>query len=298
MGKISVFNFSGLENEVDVQAIHQLISDLRPHSTVVDFAEQIQLEGVRLSLRIWRLDGRVVGFAYLDDYNNLWFDADSRTAGLAELEKQQVEWGIIFQRQRTSGGGINATLDSTCDVRNNRRVQLLESSGFVRNSVTTLQYSRSFTEPIHPCCLPPGFTIRNVDGESELEALVKLHRAAFDTDQMTVELRGAMMNTSQYRSELDLVVVDPQGQLAGFCVGGIEDESGVSGYTDPIGTHPAYRKLGLGKAVVSEGLMRLRGMGVKTARLGTSSENLAMQRLAESLKFERTSEKAWFSKAV
>jgi hypothetical protein len=45
-------------------------------------------------------------------------------------------------------------------------------------------------------------------------------------------------------------------------------------------------------------LVRLAKAGVQQVKLGTSSETIAMQKLASSLGFERTSEKAWFSKEL
>jgi len=70
------------------------------------------------------------------------------------------------------------------------------------------------------------------------------------------------------------------------------------GTTDPIGTHPDHRRKGLAQAVVSEVLCLLQAEGIRCVALGTSSDNLAMQRLADSLEFKVGSEKAWFSKPV
>ncbi len=70
------------------------------------------------------------------------------------------------------------------------------------------------------------------------------------------------------------------------------------GYTDPIGTHPAYRRIGLAGALMVEGMRRLYGLGVRTVQLGTSSDNLAMQALAARMGFDLQSEKLWFSKSL
>jgi mycothiol synthase len=78
------------------------------------------------------------------------------------------------------------------------------------------------------------------------KALVALHRAAFGTDHMTAAERRAMMSAPDYDPELDLVVVAPDGRLAGFCVCGIPvEENAVTrrneGYADPVGVHPAFQ---------------------------------------------------------
>ena len=106
------------------------------------------------------------------------------------------------------------------------------------------------------------------------------------------------MRAPQYDPELDLVAVAPNGELAAFCVCGFEDSSREVGYTDPVGTHARYKRRGLGKAMVTTGLHALKDRGARTAELGTSSENVAMQRLAEALGFIIVSESLWFSRTV
>jgi len=135
-----------------------------------------------------------------------------------------------------------------------------------------------------------------VKGEHEVDDLVALHRATFGTDNMTVEERLAIMRAPQYVPELDLVTVAPNGDLSAFCICGFDEEK--VGYTDPIGTHPRYQKIGLGKAIVTAGLRALQECGATVAELGTSSINLPMQKLAERTGFVCIAESLWFSKEV
>ena len=145
-----------------------------------------------------------------------------------------------------------------------------------------------------------GFSLRCVEGEHEVESLVSLHRAAFGTENMTVEQRLAIMHGPQYEREMDLVAVAPNGELAAFCICGFDEQidAAKTGYIGSLGTFPDYQKCGLGKAMVTAGLHRLRNRGASTVELGTSSKNIPMQRLAESLGFIGVSEKLWFSKKV
>lgn len=124
------------------------------------------------------------------------------------------------------------------------------------------------------------------------------HSPPADTDNMTVAQRLAMMHTPHYLPAMDLVVVAPNGKLAAFCVCGFDDPDKKVGYTDPIGVHPRYQGLGLAKAVISAGLLILQNAGAIRVELGTSSDNVAMQKLAEKSGFVCTSEKLWFSKHI
>ena len=117
---------------------------------------------------------------------------------------------------------------------------------------------------------------------------------------MTVAQRLAIMQTPSYERELDLVMVAPNGEFVSFCICGIEEgmNDKIVGYTDPIGTHPQYQRHGLGKAMGTAGLCCLKQRGLSIAELNTSSNNMPMQRLAESVGFNYVSEKLWFAKDV
>jgi ribosomal protein S18 acetylase RimI-like enzyme len=282
-----------LQNEAELQSIREFIQRL-PELTLVDFEEMVLISAVRATLRLWKQEGQLAGFAYIDEYNNLWFETDPAFPP-EQLEKEIVDWGVQCIRERNQSLEEAGTLDASCNAKNARRVEMLGKHGFMLESVRSLQYRLPLRGPVPSWTLPAGFSVRSVAGESEVEALVVLHRAAFGSEYMTVEQRLAMMHVPGYEQDLDLLAVAPDGELAAFCVCGFEN--GLA-YTDPIGTHPKYRKLGLGKALVTAGLQALQARGAQEVKLGTSSQNLAMQRLAETLGFEVVSEKLWFSRPV
>lgn len=282
----------------DEAAIRALMGRLGARSTVVDFDEQIQLASVRGRTRLWRQGAQLIGFAYVDDFNNLWFDTDPAFAPADQLESEIVAWGLGRVTRRPGQGDAPDALDCCCEAEDSQRIAMLQRQGFLPLPVRTLRYSRPLSKPIQEYPLPAGFSIRPVSGLDEVQQLVDLQHAAFQSSLMTVEQRRTMMSTTRYVRELDLVAVAPGGELVAFCVCGFLDDARRNAYTEPIGTRPAYQQMGLGAAVASAGLLRLKAMGAATARLGTSSENVAMQRLALRLGFIPVSEKLWFSRTV
>ena len=287
-----------LFDDNDVQAMREFMGRIASRSTIVDFDEQILLSSTRETTRIWKQDNKIVGFAFMDEYNNLWFDTETEFSLLDELETEIIEWGVLCRKRRIVEISAEHTLDCTCNADNYRRISTLKKHGFILEPVRSLQYSRPLNKQIAEPPLPAGFSIRCVKGRDEAGQLVALHQAAFGTNNMTLEYRLAMMSTPQYIQEMDLVAVAPNNELAAFCVCGFDDPEKKIGTTDPIGTHPSYQGIGLGKAITSAGLIALKNAGANTVRLGTSSENIAMQRLAIALGFVSISEKLWFSKAV
>lgn len=287
-----------LIDDNDIQAMRELRERLASRSTIVDFDEQILLSSIRATTRIWEQDRKIVGFAFVDEFNNLWYEAETEYDVSDELETEIVKWGVTCIKSRNPEASRENTLDCTCNADDNHRISVLRKHGFIPEQVRSLQYSRPLNQSISEYPLPSGFSIRCVKGKGEVEQLVALHRAAFRTNNMTMEYRLAMMSTPQYIREMDLVVVTPNDELAAFCVCGFDDPDKTIGYTDPIGTHPSYQKIGLGTALVSAGLIALKNAGANAVRLGTSSDNIAVQKLASELGFICVSEKLWFSKSV
>ncbi len=286
-----------LKSKNDVEEIRRLLSGLGDCCSIVDFEEHIQMQAVQESIRLWR-DGEVlVGFGYVDGYCNLWFETknDSLSQG---LEDEIISWGIRCLNLRNSSSGTNDPLDHCCDSANNHRREILLRNGFILGSVRSLTFLRQLSEPVEVFPFPQGYSWRSVNELDSIESLVDLHQAAFGTKKMTVEYRTAMMNAPQYLQDMDLVAVAPDGSLCAFCVCGFYDDSRVSGYTDPIGTHPHHQHKGLAKALVSTGMAILAKSGTLKVEFGTSSENAAMQQLAASLGFNCTAEKLWFSKEI
>jgi ribosomal protein S18 acetylase RimI-like enzyme len=282
----------------DLSGVRALIGRAPDSANIVDLGEHLLHTRVQATARVWKQGARIVGFAFLDDYNNLWFELDLRCDRLPRLESEIVEWGVACARTPTGIPGLPSTLDSSSSVHDTHRIDMLRRHGFVSDEVHSLRYSRSLSDPIAANPVPPGFHIRPVKGAEEVAQLVALHQASFGTQNLTVEQRLAMMNASYYRRELDLVVVAPGGELAAFCVAGWHDRAQGLARTDPIGTHPRFQRLGLARAVVSAGLTLLRQSGARTVTLGTSSDNLAMRRLAEDLGFVCAAERLWFSRAL
>ena len=111
--------------------------------------------------------------------------------------------------------------------------------------------------------LPDGYRVRAVH-EDEAEARAAVHRAAWRPKRigamfvppvdlgeaessMTTESYRAVMEAWPYRHDLDQVVEAPDGTLAAFALGWL-DEVNRAGELEPVGTDPRYavRRAGIG----------------------------------------------------
>ena len=145
----------------------------------------------------------------------------------------------------------------------------------------------SVQTPVVERSLPAGFTVRSLAGECEVETYVALHRAVFESKSMTIAWRARTLRHPDYRADLDLVAVAPDGRLAAFCIGWLDThlEPDIRGQIEPLGVHPDFRHLGLGRAILSEGIRRLHLHGAEHIYVETDNYRNAALELYESVGF-------------
>jgi ribosomal protein S18 acetylase RimI-like enzyme len=142
-------------------------------------------------------------------------------------------------------------------------------------------------DTIEQPALPPGFAIRPLAGEREVDAYVELQRAVFGSKNMTAEWRARTLRRPEYVPDLDLVIAAPDGRLAAFCICWLAEVPGlgVCGQVEPLGVHDDSRGLGLGRAILREGLRRLQAHGAERIYVETDRERNAALGLYEAVGF-------------
>jgi len=173
------------------------------------------------------------------------------------------------------------------------RVKDLESIGFASQahveknpySEILLQHARHFSinEPV----LPDGYSIRPLASHGEVGAYVELHRLAFGSKTMTASWKTKQLNCPQYDPDIDLLIVAPNGRFVAFCVCWLytDDEGNISGQIEPLGVHPDFHQLGLGKAILLEGVRQMYAKGAKQIYVITETYRHAALALYESATF-------------
>jgi ribosomal protein S18 acetylase RimI-like enzyme len=288
------------KDEKDIQIILDLIARVRPakylndYPVKMDIEENLAMAAIRERTRFWFDGPQPVAWAYVDEFNNLRYELDNNYEEL--LGAKIIEWCETCIRS-TLAENESTTLDASCREDYKQRVEFLIKHGFIQTQDTTIYMMRPLSEPIPDAVLPPGFMIRPIAGKQEAEAVAATHRAAFGTEYMTTENRLIIMNTSEYEPSLDLVVVAPDGSIAGNCICSVNEKDRI-GHTDPVSTHPDYQRMGLARALLLTGLRLLKERGMESAHLGTSGDNIGMQKSAESVGFTIEYKTIWFSKEV
>lgn len=301
----SIFSMSPItsrlyENEGDYQTIIELLNKIRPAEHLNDYPVKMDIEEnlaageIRANTRLWFDEGQPIAWAYVDEFNNLRWEVNGQYEDV--LGAEIVAWGEACIRKNPTDGEI-AMLDASCREDYAARISFLKRHGFRQTEDTSIHMTRALSEPIPEPKLPQGYIIRPIKGTEEAEAVASTHRAAFGTDYMTTENRLAIMNTSEYDPSLDLLVIAPDETVAAYCTCSANDQTRV-GFTDPVATHPDHQRLGLARALLLSGMQLLKERGMTSAHLGTSGENIAMQRTAEAVGFKVEYKNIWFTKEV
>lgn len=290
--KITEHTFSG---NSDLQAMAELVRQFPDENIHVvdlpyrlcswsfDYPENLRLwtdeDGQLLAWAVLQAPFWKIDYAYNPEFQNTlhpqilkW--ADEQAGKIVGTPSGHPAWFVAVLPSQT---------DRKCD---------LEKAGFTsqenvgENSWTQVLMKHSMQSP-NEVKLAGGFHIRPLQRASEVNAYVELHRSVFESKNMTVEWRNRTLQRPEYIPDLDLVAVAPNGQLAAFCICWLaKDEKGtISGQIEPLGVHAEYRRLGLGQAILSEGLRRLQSKGAGQIYVQTDHYRNAAFKLYESSGF-------------
>jgi mycothiol synthase len=135
--------------------------------------------------------------------------------------------------------------------------------------------------------LPEGFTVQGVhnldDGRLRAAVTHGAFRPEDDWESYWAEY-AQFIGSAAYDGERDLFVRSPDGRGASAC-GIWFDPVNAVGLFEPVGTHPDFQGQGLGKAVMAEGMRRMKAAGMRRAIVGFDPNNAAALALYTSLGF-------------
>jgi mycothiol synthase len=159
------------------------------------------------------------------------------------------------------------------------RQDLLTGRGYTRGKEPEYQRRRPISgdhaRPIADVPAPVGYRVRALGDVGELPARSFVSWKAFHPDDPDDQYEGwdwyhNIQRAPLYRRDLDIVAVAPNGEFASFCTVWFDDVTRTGAF-EPVGTAPVHQRRGLGKAVMCEGLRRLKQMGATMAYVGSYS---------------------------
>lgn len=120
--------------------------------------------------------------------------------------------------------------------------------------------------------VPPGFRLKSLADDNDL---AKIHRVMWrgfnhegEPPPEGIAWRRQMQSGPNFAPDLNIVVEAPDGSFASYAGTWYEPHNRIA-LVEPVATDPDYRRLGLGRAAVLEGIRRCAERGAATAYVGS-----------------------------
>ncbi len=242
-------------------------------------------------IRLWHDEsGRLAGFAILGEDPSLdwqvlpeheWWGLEDEALAWAEervaalREQEAARWsGPLAAGARQDDSG---------------RLDFLERRGFrYRGEFAEVNMLRALAGPIPDAALPDGFQVRGLAEGGEVPERASAHREVWQpwtVGQVGDDDYAGFRRLPGYDRQLDVVAVAPSGVIAAYVNCWLDPVNRIGDF-GPVGARPAFRRQGLTRAVLLEGLRRLQAAGMDRVCVSTGVANTAARRLYESVGFE------------
>ena len=240
-------------------------------------------------IRLWHdLDGRLAGYAILGEDPSfdcqVWPDCHRSAIETEALAWAETRLGELRSRDPGRWGG---GLLSGARQDDGSRRQFLEGHGFRLGGYVEVNMMRSLAGPIPAPTTPAGCRVRAAAGAGEVSNRASAQREVWHpwtVGNVSGDDYAMLMRLPGYDKDLDVVAVAPDGVIAAYVNGWIDPLNRIGDF-GPVGTRPAYRQQGLGRAVLLEGLRRMKAHGMDRVCVSTGESNAPALRLYQSIGF-------------
>jgi mycothiol synthase len=249
-------------------------------------------------VHLWETpEGKIAAVLTPESRGNAYLNIhpDCRTS---ELEAEMLAAAEAHLAEQTTGS--QRKLIVWAHQQDKLRQNVLIQCGYVKGDWPESQRRRSLDVPIPDTSPAAGYTVRALGDSDEHPARSWVSWRAFHPNEPDEHYGGwawyrDLQRCPLYRRDLDLVAVAPDGTLAGFTTVWYDDVT-RTGYFEPVGVSPEHQRRGLGKAVMYEGLRRLKWVGATLATVAgysTAANALYASVMSPEYRLVERWEKTW-----
>ena len=238
------------------------------------------------------MDAYAAAIRLFDASTGLWENEAGQVAGVVNVEhadKGHRGWGeAFFQHHPDYDALLPDMLDfAETHLRDRERDRLfipiydhdtalqtlVRARGYQRNDEYTL-WDSVFTvkQGLPAYTLPQGYRIQSMADLDDLERRRKAFGLGFNhldpRDWPSLLSVQELQRAPDYRRDLDLYVVAPDGQFVSFCIAWWDERNRIASL-EPVGTVAQHRRRGLARAVVLEAICRVAALGAEQAFVGS-----------------------------
>jgi ribosomal protein S18 acetylase RimI-like enzyme len=226
------------------------------------------------------------------EMTGVWENEAGDVVGVVNIEhadRSHRGWGeAFFQRHPDYDFLLPEMLDfAEANLRNRERnllfipvydhdkafLAVVRARGYQRNDEYTL-WDAVFTVrgELPEYTLPEGYRLQSMADDNDLDRRRKAYGLGFNhldaRDWPSLLACQELQQAPDYRRDMDLYVVAPDGEFASFCLAWWDERNRIAAL-EPVGTVPGHRRKGLARAVVLEAIQRVAALGVEQVFVGS-----------------------------
>jgi predicted N-acetyltransferase YhbS len=234
-------------------------------------------------------------FRLFNVMTRLWENEAGDVVGVVNIEhadKSHPGWGeAFFQRHPDYDFLLPEMLDfAEANLRNQERnllfmpiydydepfLAVARERGYQRNEEYTLWDSvLTIQGELHRPSLPEGYVLQSMADENDLDRRRKAFGLGFNhpdpKEWPSLLSYQELQKAPDYRQELDLYIVAPDGEFVAFCIAWWDEHNRIA-MLEPVGTVPEHRRRGLARAVVLEAVRRVAALGAERVFVGSDQQ--------------------------
>jgi GNAT superfamily N-acetyltransferase len=224
---------------------------------------------------LWENNGEIVAVAHFESrLGEAFFEFGANQHRLRKEMLDYAEINLIGTSEKDGRKYLHAYIND-----NDPEFQALaQARGYVKDPERARPlYRFDIPNPFPAIHLPDGFRLTSLADECDW---AKVHRVMWrgfnhegepPSGAEELESRRRMFDTPKARRDLKVAVKAPNGDFVAFC-GMFYEPDHYYAYVEPVATDPDYRRLGLGKAAVLEGIRRCGMLGATIAYVGSDQD--------------------------
>jgi len=214
------------------------------------------------SIRIWEDDGKIVGVVSYEDEGSVHIQRHPNYPELIEVMILWAEENLSVVDDK----GVRK-LEIWINDQDEYKKQIASDRGYEKYHAFEYLRWHQLNE-ILDFELPPEYIVSSLDVYTDIESKCNTIVKAFGSTGLPLELYRTLQSAPLYKHDLDLVAVHENGEVAA-CGTMWFNPATKTCYVEPMATSPDHQGKGLGKAILLEGLIRMKAKGAKIAYVGS-----------------------------
>lgn len=220
---------------------------------------------------VWEAGGQIAAVAHYEDRpGTAFFEIDP---AFLHLRPEMLDYAEVQLSAPDADGRL--ALRVYANDNDPQFGELLSQRGYRREGENTRpMYRFDVPQPFPAVTVPPGFRVMSFADECDWRKIDRVMWRGFNhpgepaSTEEDLQSRQHMFDTPTASRELKIVVEAPSGAFAAIC-GMFYEPCNRYALVEPVATDPDYRRLGLGKAAVLEGIRRCALRGATVAYVGS-----------------------------